>query len=851
MDPQKNFPRIYTHKIPGYPGLVLSTTSIESLPEVQPLVTAPSVPSLIEDDLDPDQAQQDADQYLQIPVRYPDPSPLRPLILSERILARRSSSAPPVTHVTEPLPLTRPPLPAIPPPVVPAPDVPPVAPPPTVAAVPPPAVNALPAPPPPFVAPPAIMAAPPPIPMLAPSRPEAPYFSGADLQLNEFLDEYESLAAQAHLTPEEQCKRLYKYAEPSHGELWKDLPARTAAPTVWADYRSAIEALYPGSNSSRRFTPSELRAFVSDQHANYVMETIDDLGDYHRKFTRRASPLTANQRLPDADKNELYFAGFPRRFQTKLKQRLLIQHPDHDEGDAFPMAEVYAAAGHILANTHSVATALPRPTRQQSRPRRDERDLDNGSDSDSSSERHHSGQSQRTKNSRRRENPERELAAPATPATTPSPSNYLQVKLATSGQSAPVKQESPDFDNLLATLTAHVTSQIDSLGRQLANSLTLKNAPSSAPRQSPSRPQSPIDHTSCLFCMDPSHMMRECPTAQEYIRAGKVIKDARNRTLKFNFNDFLNDAEEFNAWREVAGHDYVLYYIQLYNMGSISIRLLGVELLGIGELAPPRPNTVFVERGVRDELKGSWIRASCWMVRWTCSSTSPNVVPLSTPFGPIHIHPQSPFPVSPLLPIEHPNVATAQLAGPAAPAEPSTHHRSLQPRQDPYLRSEARMSAVALVLVINGPDLCAFVPASPRTLPMPSSSVRRPGFKPSIRRRHLCSSKQRRTPSRAFPCSHPHVHVHVPADLQTITTPSPSNQREHISALLVDLPRYILTSLGPPPPPPTPDIDDYGLDDKSNPIQSMTGSRPFRVPESMARDLCRQRRSGDVSGSAS
>ncbi|TDL14381.1 hypothetical protein BD410DRAFT_846086, partial [Rickenella mellea] len=128
-----------------------------------------------------------------------------------------------------------------------------------------------------------------------------------------------------------------------------------------------------------------------------------------------------------------------------------------------------------------------------------------------------------------RENPERELAAPATPATTPSPSNYLQVKLATSGQSAPVKQESPDFDNLLATLTAHVTSQIDSLGRQLANSLTLKNAPSSAPRQSPSRPQSPIDHTSCLFCMDPSHMMRECPTAQEYIRAGKVIKDARNR----------------------------------------------------------------------------------------------------------------------------------------------------------------------------------------------------------------------------------------------------------------------------------------------------------------------------------
>ncbi|TDL13197.1 hypothetical protein BD410DRAFT_847214, partial [Rickenella mellea] len=192
------------------------------------------------------------------------------------------------------------------------------------------------------------------------------------------------------------------------------------------------------------------------------------------------------------------------------------------------MAEVYAAAGHILANTHSVVTALPRPTRQQSRSRH-ERDHDNGSDSDSSSERHRSGQSQRIKNSRRRENPERDLAATETPATTPSPANYLHVKVATSGQPTPVKQESPDFDNLLATLTAHVTSQIDSLGRQLANSLTLKTAQPQTPHQTPSRPQSPIDHTSCLFCMDPSHMMRECPTAQEYIRAGKVIKDARNR----------------------------------------------------------------------------------------------------------------------------------------------------------------------------------------------------------------------------------------------------------------------------------------------------------------------------------
>ncbi|TDL20503.1 hypothetical protein BD410DRAFT_704986, partial [Rickenella mellea] len=141
-----------------------------------------------------------------------------------------------------------------------------------------------------------------------------------------------------------------KYVNTNDTDLWKALPERTAG--IWLDYRLAIESLYPGANSTRRYTNAELRAFVAERHLLRI-NTVDDLGDYHREFVRRATHLTAANRLSVADKDDLYFAGFPSRFQRKLHQRLLIRHPDHNEGDTFLMSKVYKTAGHILANTHS------------------------------------------------------------------------------------------------------------------------------------------------------------------------------------------------------------------------------------------------------------------------------------------------------------------------------------------------------------------------------------------------------------------------------------------------------------------------------------------------------------------
>ncbi|TDL13233.1 hypothetical protein BD410DRAFT_735601, partial [Rickenella mellea] len=182
--------------------------------------------------------------------------------------------------------------------------------------------------------------------MIPPSRSDAPHFQGSALDLVEFLDDYELLATQAQLSADEQCKRLYKYASPKEGALWKLLTERMSQD--WTAYRAAIVALYPGATSARQYTNADLRKFVNDHHANTAIRTIDDLGDYHREFLRHAAPLISATRLSDIDRDELYYSGFPPHFQERLYQRLIVAHVDHNEGDTFAMSEVYKVAGHLL-----------------------------------------------------------------------------------------------------------------------------------------------------------------------------------------------------------------------------------------------------------------------------------------------------------------------------------------------------------------------------------------------------------------------------------------------------------------------------------------------------------------------
>ncbi|TDL14293.1 hypothetical protein BD410DRAFT_846162 [Rickenella mellea] len=254
-DPPGAFSRSQTVSVSS--SILSLPDSVDSIP-VQTLVTAPSQQSLV-DDIDDDHTIHDPASFLQIPTAHvADPSPLRPLLLAERILARpRPSSAPPASTAPAPLPQSTIVT------VLPPPPIPPLIP--TTRPIP-------------------TMAAPPPVLMIPPLRSDAPHFQGSALDLVEFLDDYELLATQAQLSADEQ---------------------------YWTAYRAAIVALYPGATSARQYTNADLRKFVNDHHANTAIRTIDDLGDYHREFLRHAAPLISATRLSDIDRDELYYSGFP------------------------------------------------------------------------------------------------------------------------------------------------------------------------------------------------------------------------------------------------------------------------------------------------------------------------------------------------------------------------------------------------------------------------------------------------------------------------------------------------------------------------------------------------------------
>ncbi|TDL26454.1 hypothetical protein BD410DRAFT_715832, partial [Rickenella mellea] len=190
--------------------------------------------------------------------------------------------------------------------------------------------------------------------MITPNRSDAPHFRGSPLELIEFLDEYEVIAGQARLSADDQCKRLYKYVNTNDADLWKALPERTAG--IWLDYRLAIESLYPGANSTRRYTNAELRAFVAERHLLRI-NTVDDLGDYHREFVRRATHLTAANRLSVADKDDLYFAGFPSlpsRPQTPVDPSLCLFCMDPNNAHMMrecPTAVEYLRSGKVIKDS--------------------------------------------------------------------------------------------------------------------------------------------------------------------------------------------------------------------------------------------------------------------------------------------------------------------------------------------------------------------------------------------------------------------------------------------------------------------------------------------------------------------
>lgn len=343
----------------------------------------------------------------------------------------------------------------------------------------------------------------------------APSFDGKSENLNRFFEDVEDHADRAQLNDAARIKWCLRYTNPTDAETWGLLPARQT--NVYADFKAEVLQLYPGLDSDRRYTVSDLERLV-DEYRTKRISSKDILGEYHRDFMRISVFLIGKSRISERERNRWYLQGFHYELRDRISQRLAIVKSDINPDDSYDYLEIHKSAVFILnCSTVDLAHAYS--------------------------------------------------VAPVPSNPTPSPSQTPQTTTV-------VKTETRDNEVL-----RQIQLQLSALTQAIASSSVQSSPAQTSPQQQTASPNSSnnvanaVAHLRpgqavigssvgfCLFCGGPvgDHLMRNCPVAEQYIREGKCARNAEGRIALPNGDDIPRGLrgrwlrERLDSYHEVFG----------------------------------------------------------------------------------------------------------------------------------------------------------------------------------------------------------------------------------------------------------------------------------------------------------
>ncbi|KZT02111.1 uncharacterized protein LAESUDRAFT_763047 [Laetiporus sulphureus 93-53] len=114
-------------------------------------------------------------------------------------------------------------------------------------------------------------------------------------------------------------------------DLVESLPEYSDPMKTYVDLRQAIQELYPGADTERKW------------------ETIMELGNYHREFLAITSFFIGKNRISESKRNRAFVRGFSLESWSRILQRLQLKQPDHYPDDPYWVDDVYEAANSAPA----------------------------------------------------------------------------------------------------------------------------------------------------------------------------------------------------------------------------------------------------------------------------------------------------------------------------------------------------------------------------------------------------------------------------------------------------------------------------------------------------------------------
>ena len=165
-----------------------------------------------------------------------------------------------------------------------------------------------------------------------------------------FLEDVNIIGMVASISKAEKIRAAIRYADLEEAEGWELLPEVTAVPADWSNFVDAVKKLYPGCKGANRYCRADIQYLVQEFKAK-PMHTLEELGDYQRKFLKIARMLINNRKLSELDQDALFLTGLPVDIETQVRQQLLITKTAHHPSDPYPIDDIVDAAKFLLTGS--------------------------------------------------------------------------------------------------------------------------------------------------------------------------------------------------------------------------------------------------------------------------------------------------------------------------------------------------------------------------------------------------------------------------------------------------------------------------------------------------------------------
>ena len=147
-----------------------------------------------------------------------------------------------------------------------------------------------------------------------------PKFNGkTPALLPRFLEDVNIIGTAAGISEAKKICAAIWYADLEEAEGWDLLPKVTTVPADWGNFVDAVIKLYTGCEGANRYCQADIQYLVQEFKAK-PMCTLEDLGEYQRKFLKIARMLINNRKLSELDQDALFLTSLPVDIKTQVRQ---------------------------------------------------------------------------------------------------------------------------------------------------------------------------------------------------------------------------------------------------------------------------------------------------------------------------------------------------------------------------------------------------------------------------------------------------------------------------------------------------------------------------------------------------